>query len=79
MAKAVVLGTGFGGLAVLSWLRRLMRPGELAITAVDRLPDTLFAPYHLAPEDVSALISAVTQKGRRRGEPTGDRHPPELV
>ncbi len=44
MAKAVVLGTGFGGLAVLSWLRRLMRPGELTITAVDRLPDMVYRP-----------------------------------
>jgi hypothetical protein len=26
-----------------------------ALSAVDRLPDTLFAPYGLAPQDVSAL------------------------
>lgn len=44
MKQAVVLGSRFGGLAVLSWLRRLFPPGELAITVVDQWQEMVFRP-----------------------------------
>jgi hypothetical protein len=32
-----------------------------ALAAIDRLPDSLFSPYDLSPEDTSALRAIITQ------------------
>ncbi len=42
--RAVVLGSRFGGLAVISWLRRLFSPGELEITVIDQWEEMIFRP-----------------------------------
>lgn len=34
--QAVVLGARFGGLAVVTWLRRVYSPGPLEIVVIDR-------------------------------------------
>ncbi|MCY0909651.1 MAG: hypothetical protein OWR62_14820 [Sulfobacillus thermotolerans] len=40
--QAVILGSRFGGLAVSTWLRRLYRPGQLAIVVIDQWRDTVY-------------------------------------
>ncbi|MGC8488925.1 MAG: NAD(P)/FAD-dependent oxidoreductase [Clostridia bacterium] len=42
--RVVVVGGGFGGLAVAKWLRHFLGPGSLSITVVDWLPDMVFRP-----------------------------------
>ncbi len=61
-ANAVVLGSRFAGLATLTWLRRLFRPDELAITVVDQWQDMIFRPglvhaMHLGPDQLMSTVS----------------------
>lgn len=41
---AVVLGSRFGGMAVVTWLRRLYSPSTLAITVVDQWQEMVYRP-----------------------------------
>lgn len=42
--QAVVLGARFGGLAVVTWLRRVYSPGTLDIVVIDRWEETIYRP-----------------------------------
>jgi sulfide:quinone oxidoreductase len=52
--QAVIVGAGFGGMAVAAWLRRLTGPGTLAITVVDPMPYMTYRPglVHALDRDV---------------------------
>lgn len=60
--NAVVLGSRFGGLAVLSWLRRLFSAGELHITVIDQWEEMIFRPglVHAMDMKPDKLIGPVT-------------------
>lgn len=53
ISRAVVLGARFGGLAVLSWLRRLYGPNDLVITVVDQWQEMIFRPGLVHAMDTS--------------------------
>ena len=44
MQRAVVLGSRFGGLALLTWLRRFFSPADLMVTVVDQWQEACFRP-----------------------------------
>ncbi|AUW93833.1 hypothetical protein BXT84_07670 [Sulfobacillus thermotolerans] len=59
--QAVILGSRFGGLAVSTWLRRLYRPGQLAIVVIDQWRDTVYRPglVHAVNNPPNKVMSSV--------------------
>ncbi|MDA8205819.1 MAG: FAD/NAD(P)-binding oxidoreductase [Thermaerobacter sp.] len=62
MLRAVVLGSRFGGLAVLTWLRRLFPPSDLHVTVVDQWEEMVFRPglVHAMDQSPQKLVPHVT-------------------
>lgn len=62
MHRAVVLGSRFGGLAVIAWLRRLFPASELAITVVDQWEEMVFRPglVHAMDKAPESLVDGLT-------------------
>jgi len=60
--RAVVLGSRFGGMAVITWLRRLFSPNLLSITVIDQWQEMIFRPglVHAMDQSPDRLVSSVT-------------------
>ncbi len=59
---AVVLGSRFGGMAVITWLRRLCAPESLSITVIDQWQEMVFRPglVHSMDQSPDGLVSSLT-------------------